>query len=1453
MEYFHSQKKRKWFGGIRVLSVFFFGAGFFVLSIHFAQAGFKVQPVRQVVDDEAIASVTATAASDTAAATTSYTVSIELTEDLASGGQDFLRVDFQQTSGCPQNANYSEDCSYKLQAGAAVTGLPDNLTTDIENSIGSGSFSIIPGGEQDDGLSAGTLTFTLSGMKNPVVGGLGRVAVTANFADEEPCTSYPCPTTYSGATYIGAIAFRGQVTYSGGENDGDPVSNTFVSMNSKDFSVWSGSSVDALGEYVILAPVASGQYFLSADLPQGVTGYLRAQSDAITYSGSTQVVNLELDQALKTISGTVKYKDGTPVTDASVSANSRNGRSWAGTNTDSSGAFSIAIGCGEYDVMISPSYNQETGQPNAVDWMYSNPPKSTSFACTDSLETKTQNFLVDKADASVSGRLVDDQGRVVTNAWVNLHTQEGRGNGGGLDRNGRFSFPIIHGNYKLDIWSQDSSLYYNGAQITIGENEARDLGDVVLSRKTSHIRGIVRDTNGSPVQGLRVNAWVRDGQGWGNTETDSDGRYDMAVFAGTWELNIDTFGNQGYISNGSSRLADVKDNKTVDNINFTVQVADASITLTTVDESGNAVADVFGWTSCWVGQDHRTQYGGNLENGRSTIQLIGGKKYTCGMFLPPESTMLVKNEVEVQVGVGGQAEAQLVLVAPDSNIHVILKDQDGKQLKNVEGEVFAFNPDTNIFRPSRLNPDGTANLPVLSGNYSIGYHLRDARYLNGRPDNENTEVSGNITKVLTTIRANATVRGTLSKPDGNPVPFAWIGASNGFFKEDEAQGDFKGGQVIETGTEVRGDGTFELPIVAGKYHLFVGFPPETGTNLMPPEIQEITIDGGQTKVLDLSLREPDVVITGTIKDEEGNDVKRGFCHAWSTEQGFTGREFSDGTYSLPIMEGTWFVGCDSFGHESGNGKFLRSQEKSITVAKDTTEGEDFVLTEALFQIPEGFSQSVSCTAASEFTLPDGTRLSIPANALCTDGNATVTAEPNTNLFHSLDSKPLMFAWNFEALDGDNQLIESFNSNVTITIPYSQDVVDSEGIDENNLIGKYFDEGTQTWKLPEGVTVDPDHNLVTVQVSHFTDFAVVNTGETDASAKRHDIVVTPAGSGGPQVAVWNESGKMVGTWFVYGKDLRMGIQTKVAALDATGGANIITVPGAGFPAQVRIFDADGKVLNQFFAYDPSFKGGISLSVYDVDGDGDKEIVTIPNAPGGPDLKIFDQGGTLVAQFNAYDPSFRKGALVEAFDLNADGQAEIVTAPKDGSSQVRIFEPNGRVANQFNAYPDSYKKGIASLSLADLDGDGEGEIIVTPNEASSQVRVFHRDGNWVTQFQAYGTAFAGGARVSVGDLDGDGVKEIVALPNKNGSAQARIFNKDGMLKGQFFAYPETTRRGQFSATLADLDADGTSELVFGTGRDLGPHIRIFSGRGELIQQFMALHSLFRGGVNVSALER
>lgn len=200
--------------------------------------------------------------------------------------------------------------------------------------------------------------------------------------------------------------------------------------------------------------------------------------------------------------------------------------------------------------------------------------------------------------------------------------------------------------------------------------------------------------------------------------------------------------------------------------------------------------------------------------------------------------------------------------------------------------------------------------------------------------------------------------------------------------------------------------------------------------------------------------------------------------------------------------------------------------------------------------------------------------------------------------------------------------------------------------------------------------------------------------------------------GNQVFIHNTDGSLHASFYPYTSAYKDGINISVGDLENDGSIEIVTGTENGGGAQVRIFNADGVLINPgFFGYDPAFRGGVNVTIGDLNGDGTNEIICGAGVGGGPHVRVFNKNGKLINPgFMAYDPAFRGGVNVSAADINGDGRDEIITGPgKGGYTQIKAFDLNGaQVITPFYAYDSSEKNGV-EVSSADLDGDGIAEII------------------------------------------------------------------------------------------------------------------------------------------------
>jgi len=300
--------------------------------------------------------------------------------------------------------------------------------------------------------------------------------------------------------------------------------------------------------------------------------------------------------------------------------------------------------------------------------------------------------------------------------------------------------------------------------------------------------------------------------------------------------------------------------------------------------------------------------------------------------------------------------------------------------------------------------------------------------------------------------------------------------------------------------------------------------------------------------------------------------------------------------------------------------------------------------------------------------------------------------------------------------------------------------------------------------------------------------------------------------------------------------------------------LLIAPQSGYQSLVKVVNRDGRVEKEFLAYDKNFKGGVNLASGDIDGDGIKEIITGAGPGGGPHVRIFNLNGEVKSQWFAFKENFRGGVKVAAADVNHDGADEIIAVQgTSGDSEIKIFNGRGQMLGSFYAYDNKFR-GELNLATGDLDGDGEEEIITGLGKGQiPEVRVFKAIGIMQSQFLAYPKAFRGGVRVAIASVKGSLQKnsaQIITAPEGGGGPHVKFFDSRGNLLTHFFAF-NSGFRGGVNLAKADVNNDGLVEIVAAAGPSGGPHVRVFDAGGKIIGAFYAYEENFSGGVNVSSI--
>ncbi len=484
--------------------------------------------------------------------------------------------------------------------------------------------------------------------------------------------------------------------------------------------------------------------------------------------------------------------------------------------------------------------------------------------------------------------------------------------------------------------------------------------------------------------------------------------------------------------------------------------------------------------------------GAPINNGSFSVQVPAGD-YRVMVFVDGDG-IFASQEVEVTVAENDIAEIEVAAQSANSTISGQLvdartndpvdlsSDDDGRWF----ADVFAWS-DSNFTNAFIDRDTGTYSMDVISGTWHVDHWLGDHSEYVAVFNPESTVTVGDDEDVifnLPVVRLDAELSGQVLDPTGNPISGAEVII--------RGTGDFEDVWLFQ---QTNISGTYQINVAYGDYIVeaaFVGR--EESANWFMPEPVEVSVaEDSQTVADPLQFREANATLSGTITAAGATADGYAYVWAWSDTGGFKRTRIeliSDGTnasgdYSMRVIDGNWFVDAV---HESGNSFWFGEDE--VVVSGDSSL--DLTLTQTTIELPDTMVQTFVANEPFEMSMDDGTKISIPANAMPVDTiteTISISIDPIASLPDQDHAEVVNYGYQILAKDSTGALIEaSFNQDVELTFRY--DPSQTADIPEDELQVAYYSTTTERWTYVENFIVDTDNNTITMLIDHFTDFAVV---------------------------------------------------------------------------------------------------------------------------------------------------------------------------------------------------------------------------------------------------------------------------------------------------------------------------------------------------------------------------
>lgn len=314
---------------------------------------------------------------------------------------------------------------------------------------------------------------------------------------------------------------------------------------------------------------------------------------------------------------------------------------------------------------------------------------------------------------------------------------------------------------------------------------------------------------------------------------------------------------------------------------------------------------------------------------------------------------------------------------------------------------------------------------------------------------------------------------------------------------------------------------------------------------------------------------------------------------------------------------------------------------------------------------------------------------------------------------------------------------------------------------------------------------------------------------------------------------------------------------LVALPAEASSNkelIVTAAGKGGGPHVRVFSEAGSAQvepRSLFAFDANLRTGLNVATGDIDADGQDEIIVAPKKGAGPHIQVYEKDGTRrPIQFFAFHPNSRTGVSVATADVDDDGKDEIIAMQEqEGHAWVKIYRYNNEktVVGEWNAF-GNVESG-ARIVAGDIDADRKAEIIAGAGKGSApQVKIFDRFGNEVRSFTAFESSYAGGVDVALGDTNADTVADVIAVSKLEGDSRVKLFSTSGEFLREFNAFNNLPVGAHVD--MSDTNGDFIDDIVVSATYGGGPQVRVFNADGNVrAGNFFAYDEKFRGGVDIA----
>ncbi|OFY36132.1 MAG: hypothetical protein A2W91_04930 [Bacteroidetes bacterium GWF2_38_335] len=229
--------------------------------------------------------------------------------------------------------------------------------------------------------------------------------------------------------------------------------------------------------------------------------------------------------------------------------------------------------------------------------------------------------------------------------------------------------------------------------------------------------------------------------------------------------------------------------------------------------------------------------------------------------------------------------------------------------------------------------------------------------------------------------------------------------------------------------------------------------------------------------------------------------------------------------------------------------------------------------------------------------------------------------------------------------------------------------------------------------------------------------------------------------------------------------------------------------------------------------------VAMSIFcsDIDSDGDLDVISASTLNDNISWYENTDGNGIFGIEHIITIIIDGARCVHSADIDGDGDMDMLSASVNDNKIAWYENTNGDGAFGPQKVITTSVNGVCSIYCTDLDGDGDIDILSASSDDDKIAWYENIDGNGSYSIQQVITSVANGAQcVSSADLDGDGDMDVLSA-SKDDDKIAWFENIDGYGTFSFQQIISTAANSPRSVNCADLDGDGDLDVISASYQD------------------------------------